>query len=431
MIFNSKQETMPRNELEQLQIERLQSTLNRVYRNVSFYKQSFDSSSVNIETINCPADLAKIPFVTREDLRTAYPYGMFAVPLRDIVRIHSSSGRTGKPIAVGYTRNDLKSWTEASARLLAAAGVTENDFVQITFDYSMLTGAFGLHYGAESLGASVIPSSSVRKIQDQILIMKDYKSTVLIGSPGYAYDIAYNLKQMGIHPEELNLRMGIFGAEPWNDKIKKRIEDELHMKAFNSYGINTLAGPGAAGECQERNGLHVNEDHFIVEIVDPETGTVLPEGREGELVLTTITREGFPLIRYRTGDISSIIPGECACGRTFRRIQHVASRTDDMVVVRGASFFPVQIENILKKTRDISPVFRLIIDTDGGMDNLEIQIEMSDSLFDDEVKKLVELKGRIAEELLIELGLSVRITFIESGTIKRDGGQSGTVIDRR
>lgn len=294
MIFNGKYETMPRQELEQLQMERLQSTLYRVYRNVEFYKNNFDNHDVNIEKINSLADLKQIPFTTKEDLRNVYPYGMFAVPLRDIVRIHSSSGRTGKPIAIGYTRNDLKNWSEVVARLMTAVGLTDHDFVQIAFDYSMFTGAFGLHYGAEKLGASVIPSSSSKKIQEQIHIMKDYKTSVLISSPSYAFDIAHNLKEMNIHPDELNLKAGIFGTEPWSEKTRKSIEERLHISAYNTYGINTLVGPGAAGECEKQEGLHVNEDQFIVEIIDPESGEVMPHGEEGELVFTTITREGFP-----------------------------------------------------------------------------------------------------------------------------------------
>ncbi len=430
-MYNEKIETMPREELEQLQVEKLQSTLNRVYRNVEFYKKNFDAHGVNIENINSLDDLKQLPFTTKEDLRGAYPYGMFAVPLRDIVRIHSSTGRTGKPIATGYTRNDLKNWSEMVARLMAAVGLSDNDFIQIAFDYSMFTGAFGLHYGAEKLGASVIPSSSSKKIQEQILIMKDYKTTVLVSSPGYASAIASNLKEMNIHPDELNLKFGIFGAAPWNDKIRGIIEEQLHINAYNTYGINTLVGPGAAGECEEKSGLHINEDHFIVEVIDPESGESLPHGEEGELVFTTITREGFPLIRYRTGDLSSILEGKCSCGRTFLRMQHVGTRTDDMIVVKGVSFFPVQIEDILKKAQDTEPRFRIVVDNVDGNDTLDIQVEVSDSLFADEVKKLVELKAFIANTILSELGISAKVTLVEPETLRREGKDAKPVIDNR
>lgn len=430
MIFNGKNETMPRDELEQLQVEKLQSTLNRVYRNVDFYKNSFDRHGVNIEKIDSTADLKHLPFTTREDLRGAYPYGMFAVPLRDVVRIHSSAGRTGKPIAIGYTRNDLKYWSEMVARILVAAGLTDHDFVQIAFDYSMFTGAFGLHYGAEKLGASVIPSSSSRRIQEQIHIMKDYKTSVLVSSPSYAFDIAHNMREMNIHPDELNLRIGIFGTEPWNEKRRQSIEELLHIDAYNTYGINTLVGPGAAAECEATEGLHVNEDHFIVEVIDPESGAVLPHGEEGELVFTTITREGFPLIRYRTGDISSIIEETCSCGRTFLRISQVSTRTDDMIVIKGLSIFPWQIEDILTRVQEKDPQYRVIVDNRDGVDSLEVQLEVSDTLFADEVKKLVELKSRIAGDILSELGITAQVTLVEPESIKKEG-DAARVIDKR
>ena len=308
MILDQDYETLPREELEQLQVERLQSTLYRVYRYVSFYKQSFDSNAVNIEKIKNIQDLAQLPFTTKEDLRKSYPYDMFAVPLRDILRIHSTSGTTGKPIIVGYTKNDLRHWTDCTARLLAAAQVSDHDVVQIAFPFNLFTGGFGFHQGAEQIGASVIPSST-STAEKQIMIMKDFKTTVLICAPSYAVNIASVLEELQIHAESLNLRVGLFGAEPWSENLRAQLEAGLHIDALDNYGLTEVIGPGVAGECEHKHGMHINEDHFIVEVIDPKTRDPLPLGQEGELVFTTITKEGFPLIRYRTGDISSFSRG--------------------------------------------------------------------------------------------------------------------------
>jgi len=432
MIYNAKYERMPCEELMQLQIERLQSTLNRVYRNVAFYKDSFDENKIDIGKIRSIGDMRQLPFTTKEDLRKSYPYNMFAVPLRDIVRIHSTTGRTGKPIAIGYTRNDILHWSELVARVLAGAGVTDNDFVQIAFDYNMFTGGFGLHYGAEKIGASVIPSSQSGNVQRQILIMKDYKTTVLLSTPSYALRIAGNLKEMGIHPDELNLKSGLFGAEPWDEATRDRIEERLHLSAFNMYGVNEMMGPGVSGECSEKNGLHINEDHYIVEIIDPLSWEPLPHGVEGELVITTITREGFPLIRYRTGDLSSIIDEACPCGRTTLRMHRVAARSDDMVVINGMNVFPAQVGDVLKKTTGINPRFQIIIDDVEGEDVLELQVEVLENMFDDEIKKLMDLKYGIAAGIERELGVSAKVIFVEQMTMFRTSeGKVKKVIDKR
>ena len=431
MIYNAKYEKMPREELTQLQIERLQSTLNRVYRNVAFYKDSFDENKIDIGKIRSIGDMRQLPFTTKEDLRKSYPYNMFAVPLRDIVRIHSTTGRTGKPIAIGYTRNDISHWSELVARVLAGTGVTDNDFVQIAFDYNMFTGGFGLHYGAEKIGASVIPSSQSGNVQRQIHIMKDYKTTVLLSTPSYALRIAGNLKDMGIHPDELNLKIGLFGAEPWDEATRERIEERLHLSAFNIYGVNEMMGPGVSGECSEKNGLHINEDHYIVEIIDPLTWEPLPHGVEGELVITTITREGFPLIRYRTGDLSSIMDGTCPCGRTTLRMHRVAARSDDMVVINGMNVFPAQVGEVLKKITGIDPRFQIIIDDVEGEDVLELQVEVLENMFDDEIKKLMELKFSIASGIERELGVAVKVIFVEQMTMFRTNGKVRKVIDKR
>ena len=432
MLYNARYETMPRDELEQLQIERLQTTLNRVYRNVAFYKSMFDENRINIEKIKNIRDIAHLPFTTKDDLRKSYPYNMFAVPLRDIVRIHSTTGRTGKPIAIGYTRNDIQNWSEQVARVLAAAGVTENDFAQIAFDYAMFTGGFGIHYGAEKLGASVIPSSQSGNIQRQIHIMKDYKTTVLLSTPSYALRIAGNLREMGIHPDELNLKTGLFGAEPWGEATRSRIEEQLHLSAYNIYGVNEMMGPGVSGECSRKSGLHINEDHYIVEIVDPQKGEHLRPGEEGELVITTITREGIPLIRYSTGDLSSIMEGACACGRSTLRMRRVGSRTDDMVVINGINIFPAQIGEVLKKTTGIEPDFQIVIDNHDGEDLIEIKVAVLDNMFDDEVRKLLGLKNTMAASVERELGAAAKVTFVEQETLHTTaGGAVKPVVDNR
>ncbi|MCU0847090.1 MAG: phenylacetate--CoA ligase [Spirochaetes bacterium] len=421
MIYNPEYETMPREEIEQLQIERLQTTLNRVYRNVAFYKNKFDEMKIDIGKIKSVADMKELPFTTKEDLRESYPYGMFAVPLKDIVRIHSSSGTTGKPIVVGYTKNDIQHWSAMTARLLAAVGINEHDFVQIAFDYSLFTGGFGFHYGAERIGASVIPSSSHGNIQKQIFIMKDYKTTALLSAPSFAVEVANKIREMGIHPEELKLRYGLFGAEPWSDELRGRIEDNLHIDAYDNYGLSEVMGPGVSGECPEKNGLHVNEDHFIIEVIDPKTLLPMPAGSEGELVFTTITKEGFPLIRYRTGDVASLMEGVCPCGRTFARMSRVTGRTDDLIIIRGVKVFPTQVEEILLKAEGATPRFRLIIENRDGLDELEIQVEVSEKIFNDEIKNLLNLKGKIAGLIEEELGLAVRVTLVEPETLGGNG----------
>ena len=432
MIYNSKYESMPRDGLVQLQIERLQSTLNRVYRNVAFYKDAFDAARIDIEKIRSIADIGRLPFTAKDDLRKSYPYNMFAVPLRDIVRIHSTAGRTGRSIAIGYTRNDIANWSEQVARVLAAAGVTENDFVQIAFDYNMFTGGLGLHYGAEKLGASVIPSSQSGDVQRDIHVMKDYKTTALLSTPGYALRVAGSLKEMGIHPQELNLKTGIFGAEPWGDATRTRVEESLRLSAYNIYGINEMMGPGVSGECAEKNGLHINEDHYIVEIVDPASGEPLPSGSEGELVITTITREGFPLIRYRTGDLSTIMAGTCPCGRTTLRMERVSARTDDMFVINGVNIFPAQIGDILKSTSGTEPRFQIVIDNVEGVDVMEVRVEVVENMFDDEIKKVLGLKNSIAGSIERELGAKASVTLVEQETITAEaGGRLKAVVDNR
>ena len=433
MFYNKKIETMPHEQLEQLQLERLQATLNRVYKNVAFYKNSFDTANINLTKINKISDIAGLPFTTKEDLRNSYPYDLFAVPLKDIVRIHSSSGTTGKPIVVGYTKNDLHNWSESVARFLVTAGITEHDFVQIAFDYGMFTGGLGFHNGAELIGASVIPSSSgSSNIHKQIMVMKDYKSTVLASTPGYAMLIARGLEEMNIPPEALNLKVGIFGAEPWSENLRQQIESKLRISAFDSYGLSEIMGPGVAGECSEKNGLHVNEDQFIIEVIDPKTSKPVAPGEEGELVFTNIAKEGCPLIRFRTGDMAHLITGTCKCGRTFVRMSRVSHRADDIIIFQGVKISPAQVEAVLLNAEGIDPQYRIILDNANGIETMEIQAAISEKIKIDEIKNLIGLKNGLAEQLKSELNLSVKVTLVEPATLAgRNGQKVKRVVDNR
>jgi phenylacetate-CoA ligase len=422
--------TLPREELEQLQIERLQSTLNRVYRNVAFYRSAFDAHRVNLEKITDLAALRELPFTTRQDLAGSYPYGMFAVPLRDIVRIHSTSAAGGQPVVLGYTSNDLRNWTDCTARLLSAAGVNEHDVVQIALDYNMTAGAFGFHQGAQRLGASVIPASATMGIEKQLVIMRDFKTTVLVATPGTAVGLAAGMAPLGLHPGRLNLRLGIFGGERWGPDLRRRIEQSLQITSTDTYGLTEVMGPGVAGECQLHCGQHINEDHFIAEVIDPATLKALPPGQEGELVITTITREGFPLIRYRTGDIAAITIEPCGCGRTFARIGPIAGRTDDRILFHGAAFFPAQIEPILAAVEGTTPHYRVVLDRASGVDTLELRMEISQTIpASDEVRTLETIRAQVAARIKAELGLDARVTFVEPRSLQQSDG--GRVEDRR
>ena len=432
MILNRFYETLTRDELEQVQIERLQSTLNRVYRYVAFYRQAFDRSGIELEKIKSVADLTRLPFTTKEDLRKSYPYDMFAVPLRDIVRIQATSGTTGKPIIVGYTKNDLRNWTECTARLLAAAEVDEHDVVQVAFSYSLFTGGFGFHQGAEKLGASVIPASNAGPEQ-QILIMRDFKTTVLVCAPSFAAQLSAVLAGLGMHAEKLHLRVGLFGAEPWSEGLRAQLEEGLHLRALDNYGLTEVIGPGVAGECGERNGLHINEDHFIVELINPDTLQPAAPGETGELVFTTITKEGFPLIRYRTGDLSRLIPGECPCGRTLARMERVSGRTDDLIFIEGLKVFPSQIEDILLGCEGATPQFRIVLDREGGLDTLEVQVELSEQLpAFDELKTLERVRGTIARRIEAVIGIQAKVSLVEPRSLGRETrGKARRVVDNR
>jgi phenylacetate-CoA ligase len=425
-------EKLDREDLEQVQVERLQATLNRACQNVAFYREKYDELGIDIGKVRSLADLAELPFTTKEDLRASYPYGMFAVPLKDIVRIHSTSGTTGKPVVVGYTAGDISVWTGLCARVLRGAGVTEHDLAQIAFNYNLSSAGLGLHYGAERIGASVVPSSG-ESVAKQVMVMRDYKTTALIGTPGYALHIASYLRENRIHPDELRLRVGLFGAEPRSEAMRAEIEDGLHIKAYDNYGLTELIGPGVSFECLERDGLHVNEDHFIVEVIDPATLKRVAPGEEGELVFTTITKQGFPLIRYRTGDISGLIEGDCPCGRKLARMRRVSGRIDDMIIVDGVNVFPSQIEEILLKVEGIEPHYRIVIDRVDGSDTVEIQAEVSEDFpFLDEGAKVNALRGKLQARLDESLGIRTRATFVEGKTLERsEGAKLRRVVDRR
>ena len=432
MIYDAEHETMSRSDLEQLQIERLQATLHRVYRNVSFYKSRYDETGIDIDSIRSPDDLKRLPFTTREDLRQSYPYEAFAVPLRDIVRIHSTSGTTGRPIVVGYTRNDLKTWSSLVARVLAAAGVTGHDFVQVAFNYSLSTGGFGFHNGAEEIGASVIPYSG-EDVLKQIQVMKDYRTTTLVSTPGYALHVASLMEEMGVDPRELNLAVGLFGSEPWSEALRNEIESRLKIVAYDNYGLTEVMGPGVAFECEHRSGLHVSEDHFIMEVIDPETLETLPPGEPGELVFSTITKQGFPLIRYRTGDISALVEGTCSCGRTMARIQRISGRTDDMIIVDERNIFPSHIEEILFNIEGVEPHFQIVLTRAEGLDQMELRVEVTPNFLPiDEIRIVQEFQEKIAQHLAAQLGIHAKITLIEPKSLKRSVGRKvERVIDRR
>ena len=429
-IWDPQHECMPRDEIGQLQLERLQATLNRAYKNVTCYRAKFNDLGIVPEDITSLSDLAKLPFTTKEDLRLNYPYGMFAVPLREVVRIHSSSGTTGKPTVVGYTKNDLKTWSNLVARFMTAAGVTHDDVVQIAFGYGMFTGAFGLHYGSETIGAAVIPMSG-GNTEKQIMIMQDYKSTVLVCTPSYAITIADRIEKLGIDPKTLSLKVGLFGGEPWSEAMRREIESRLSISATDNYGLSEVIGPGVAGECGYKCGMHISEDAFIPEIIDPETCEVLPPGSVGELVLTTISKEAFPMIRYRTRDITSLEYDVCECGRTMVRMRKTMGRSDDMLIIKGVNVFPSQIEEVLVAIEGCEPHYQLVVDRKGAMDVLEVCIEVTENIFFDEMKKQRAFLEMVEKKIDSVLGVGVTVKLVEPNSIPRNEGKAIRVIDKR
>ncbi len=429
-IWDPLYECMPREDLEQLQLERLQATVNRVYKSVTCYKKKFDEAGIVPEDIRSLDDLEKLPFTTKEDLRLNYPYGMFAVPLREVVRIHSSSGTTGKPTVVGYTKNDIRMWSNLVARFMTAAGVTRDDVVQIAFGYGMFTGAFGLHYGSETIGASVIPMSA-GNTEKQIMIMQDYKTTALVSTPSYALTIASRMEQMGVDPKSLSLKVGLFGSEPWSEAMRKEIESRLCISATDNYGLSEIIGPGVAGDCECKCGMHLFEDSFIPEIIDPDTGKVLPKGSVGELVLTTLTKEAFPMIRYRTRDITSLVYEKCDCGRTLARMKKTMGRSDDMLIIKGVNVFPSQIEEILFAIEGCEPHYQLVLEREGDTDVLIVRIEVTENIFFDEMKRQKSFVEQVERKLHSVLGVSASVKLVEPSSLPRHEGKAVRVIDNR
>ena len=431
MIWNEEYETMSREKLEVLQLRRLQDLVERVYFRVKPYRDMMDEAGVKPEDIKALGDINKLPFTTKDFLRDNYPFGLFTVPLEQVVRVHASSGTTGKPTVVGYTKRDIETWAEVMARSLACAGVQRRDVVHNAYGYGLFTGGLGAHYGAEKLGATVIPISG-GQTKRQILIMQDFGSTVLLSTPSYALNMADTMADMGVDAASLKLRVGIFGAEPWSENMREEVEKKLGLKAIDIYGLSEIIGPGVSMECIEaQHGLHIFEDHFLPEIIDPDTGEVLPMGETGELVFTTLTKEAFPIIRYRTKDITRLIKEPCICGRNFVRMEKISGRTDDMLIIRGVNVFPTQVEHVLMGIEGVEPHYQIIVNREGTLDTMEVQVEVSDEIFSDEIKNLENLSKRIQAEIKDLIGSSCKVTLVEPKTIQRSEGKAKRVIDNR
>jgi phenylacetate-CoA ligase len=430
-IWNPQIETLPRKELKELQLRKLKKTVQYTYENVKFYRDKLDAMKIKPDDIKTLEDIRRLPYTVKDDLRENFPYQLFATPMKDVVRIHASSGTTGKPTVVGYSRGDLEMWAEAIARLASAGGVTADDIAQISFGYGLFTGGFGLHYGLERIGAAIIPVSS-GNTERQIKIMQDFSPTVLICTPSYALHILDYIKEMGISPEkDLKLKYGLFGAEPWSESIRAELERGFNFEATDNYGLSEIIGPGVSGECLEKNGMHINEDFFFVEVIDPETGEWVKEGETGELVITPLGKETLPLFRYRTRDLSHIDESPCACGRTTARIMKIRGRTDDMLIVRGVNIFPSQIEEVLLKIEGVAPHYQIVVDRKNNIDTLEVWVEANEIVFSDEMKKLVALEKLIIDRLYVQLGIKVEVKLVEPKTIERSQGKAKRVIDKR
>jgi len=431
MYYDEEFETLPRPALEALQLKRLKGMLERVCAVVPFYRDTFARAGITPDSVRSLDDLRRLPFTCKQDMRDSYPYGLFAAPMEEIVRIHASSGTTGKPTVVGYTQKDIDNWTALMARSFTAAGVHRGDIIHNAYGYGLFTGGLGAHYGAEKLGASVIPMSG-GNTKRQVLIMKDFGSTVLTCTPSYSLYLGEAAREEGVDFRSLSLRVGIFGAEPWSESMRNEIEAKLDLSAIDIYGLSEIMGPGVAIECLEAKcGLHIWEDHFIPEIINPETGEPVPEGEKGELVITTITKEGIPLLRYRTRDITSITYEPCRCGRTHARIARMSGRSDDMLIIRGVNVFPSQIESILMEIEGVEPHYLLIVDRKDNLDLLEVQVEVDERLFSDEVKHLQALEQTIEKSIKELLGVTCKVRLVEPKTIARSEGKAKRVLDKR
>lgn len=429
--FNKGIETISESKLKQIQLDRLKKILDYVNKKVPFYNNLFEKNKINIHKLSSLDELKNIPFTLKKDLRENYPFGLFAVDLSDVYEIHASSGTTGKLTVVGYTKNDIKLWSEVMARSLVCAGVGKKDIIQNAFGYGLFTGGLGIHYGALKIGASVIPTSA-GGTKRQLMIMQDFKSTVLTGTPSYALYMAEEAKSIGIEPSKIPIRIGVFGAEPWSERMRKEIEKIWGITALDIYGLSEIIGPGIAQECEGKCGLHIWTDYFLPEIIDINTENTLEEGKEGELVITTLTKEALPLIRYRTGDIVSINYQKCsACGRTFPRISKIKGRIDDMLIIKGVNVFPSQVETVLLNIPEVAPHYQLVVTREKYLDKLQINVEITEDTFSDEVKKLEELEKKVKKEIESVLGIDVEVNLVEPKSIERSTGKASRIIDLR
>ncbi|HNS32723.1 MAG TPA: phenylacetate--CoA ligase [bacterium] len=429
--FNREMETASQSMLREVQLERLKKLVKYVSRKMPFYEKAFSEKKVDPEKFSSLDDLKYLPFTLKSTLRDNYPFALFAVPLEEVSELHASSGTTGKLTVVGYTKNDIKVWSEVMARALVCAGVTKGDIIQNAYGYGLFTGGLGVHYGALELGAAVIPISS-GGTKRQLMLIEDFKSTVLTCTPSYALFMAEEARESGFNPSGTSLKVGIFGAEPWTEGMREQIEKEWNMKALDIYGLSEIIGPGVAMECEGKEGLHVFADHFLPEIIDPVTGEVLEEGKEGELVITTLTKEALPLLRYRTGDIVSLTSQPCRhCGRTMPRISKIKGRIDDMLIIRGVNIFPSQIETVLMSIPEVAPHYQIIVTREKHLDKLEVQVEVAEGILSDEIKKLEDLEEKVIREIESTLGISVKVKLVEPKSIERSMGKAKRVVDQR
>jgi len=431
VIWNKVRECESVEHRRERQLADLKDLCHRVYDRVPFYKKKFDEAGIKPEDIKTLEDIAKIPFTTKDDMRETYPYGLLAVDESDIREIHTSSGTTGTPVVDAYTKSDMEMWGEVMARCFGMAGGDKGDVVQNAYGYGMFTGGLGVHYGAQTIGANVIPAAS-GNTKRQLMLMRDFKSTILTCTPSYALFMAEVAKEMGIEFKDLSLKAGIFGAEPWSDNMREEIEEKLNLKAFDIYGLTEIIGPGVSNECEAHHGLHVNEDYFYPEIINPETGEVLPEGEKGELVFTTLTKQGTPIIRYRTRDITWLWHDKCSCGRTMVKMHRLLGRNDDMLILRGVNVFPSQIENVLMRIEETQPHYQIIVDRGKThLDEVELHVEVEESFFSDETKELERIREKINREIKQELGITCNIKLVEPKSIERSMGKAKRVIDKR
>lgn len=421
---------MVRDELRKVQNDRLLETVERAYFNVPYYRTKMQEAGLGPESIHSVDDLHRLPFTTKQDLRDNYPFGLFAVPMSEIVRIHASSGTTGKPTVVGYTRHDIATWSEVMARTLTSAGADRNDIIQVAYGYGLFTGGLGIHYGGEKIGASVVPVSGGNTMR-QIQLMADFGSTFLACTPSYALYLAETIKENMKDWSSIKLRTGVFGAEPWTENMRREVEEKLRVKAIDIYGLSEVIGPGVASECQYQTGLHINEDHFLPEIIDPETLEPLPEGSVGELVFTTITKEGLPLIRYRTRDLTRLSYSRCNCGRTMVRMDKCLGRSDDMLIIRGVNLFPSQVESVLLGIKETGPHYLLIVDRVNNLDTLELKVEVDEEFFLDKISQLEAIRKKIQDNLESTLSLGIKVTLVEPKMLERSEGKARRVIDKR